>query len=490
MKPLPIRLRLTLWYFVMFAVAAFLLSYGSWWMLRRTLDATVHQDLQERLDDVSLQLHEFRTTSDLHFAQARFADFYRDRDDGKWLQIVDQDGRWVYRSPRMIAAGMLLPSPASLSRSGHTLDFTQGTHTVRAFEAPVVVDGRTYIVQSGISLKKPRALLHDFALGLLLLLPAVLLPAALAGHFMSRQALLPVAAIALEVRRITDRNLDKRLPVSETTDELSHLSITLNHMLERIDLAFRSTRDFTANASHELRTPLARLRTETDIALMRPRESAEYRSTLERVRQDAVDMSAIIENLLTLARAEAGSEVLRLVPVDLAKLLDEVVREWSPIAERLSLSLRQEVFRPRSSDEGTFVLGDRLSLLRLLRIWLDNACKFTPAGGSITISLVIHEDVVLLAVEDTGIGIAEEHRARVFDRFYRVGGETANRAPGAGLGLSLAAWIAEQHKTSISMDSVCGRGSRFQISLQRVPHEGPAIIAGPAKRSRVEAISS
>jgi heavy metal sensor kinase len=484
MRPLPIRLRLTLWYFIMFAIAASLLSYSSWWMLRRTLDATVHQDLQERVDDVSLQLREFKTNSDLHFAQRRFSDFYHDRDDGKWLQISDQYGHWVYRSPRMIAAGFSQQSLTLLPRSGKTLDFVQGTHNIRAFAVPVIVDGRTYLIQTGISLKKPRALLHNFALGLLFILPAVLLPAALAGHLMSRKALVPVAAIAFEVRRISDRNLDKRLPISETADELSHLSITLNHMLERIDVAFRSTRDLTANASHELRTPLARLRTETEIALMRPRDGADYRSALERVHQDAIDMSGIIENLLTLARAEAGSEVLRLVPLDLDALLKGIVREWLPIAERLSLRLAV-----RANSGSLFVLGDQLSIVRLMRIWLDNACKFTPSGGSITISAITSGEAVLLSVEDTGIGIAEEHHRQVFARFYRVNGNSASRAHGAGLGLSLAAWIAEQHKTSISLDSVCGRGSRFQISLQRVLDE-TAVSGVSTKRPRAQVISS
>jgi hypothetical protein len=117
MKPLPIRLRLTLWYFVMFAVAALLLSLSSWWMLRRTLDATVRQDLQERIDDVSTQLHQFGAKADPQQAQTQFANFYRDRDDGKWLQILDQDGRWIYRSARMTSSGLALLPPSPLMRA-------------------------------------------------------------------------------------------------------------------------------------------------------------------------------------------------------------------------------------------------------------------------------------------------------------------------------------------------------------------------------------
>src|SRR5580700_2080046 len=144
MKSLPIRLRLTLWYFVMFAAAAQLLSLSSWWMLRRTLDATVHQDLQERVDDVSTQLHTFGTEAGLEQVRNRFANFYRGRDDGKWLQILDQDGRWVYRSERMVSAGQSLPSPHALPQIGVITDFVQGTRYVRALSIPVVVDGKAY----------------------------------------------------------------------------------------------------------------------------------------------------------------------------------------------------------------------------------------------------------------------------------------------------------------------------------------------------------
>jgi signal transduction histidine kinase len=287
---------------------------------------------------------------------------------------------------------------------------------------------------------------------------------------MSRKALAPVAVIAHEARRITDRNLDTRLPVSETNDELSHLSITLNHMLGRIDFAFRSVREFTANASHELRTPLARLRTQVEIALFRPRDPEEYRDVLDHVLQDAVEMSGLVENLLTLARAEAGSEVLRLAPVNLNSLLQDIAKEWNPVAERLSIDLRVLAAGHANDLLPLFVLGDRISLLRLLRIFLDNSCKFTPAGGFVIVNATCEEATVVLTVRDSGIGIADEHQTRVFERFYRVSGDTGRHTSGAGLGLSLAKWIAEQHHTTIMLASGLGQGTTFKVALTRL-HE-------------------
>ncbi len=470
MRLLPIRLRLTLWYSVMFATAALLLSCTSWWMLRHTIDASVQQDLQERVDDVRMQLRQLGPKLSAEDAQARFDATYRYRDDGKWLQILDQDGRWLSRSSRMVAMSATLPLPSALPAGGRVANYQQAKRHVRTFSSAVVVDGRAYSVETGAATNKPEALLGRFGLGLLLLTPGVLLAALFAGHIMSRKALAPVTAIANEARRITDRNLDARLPVYETHDEVAHLSITLNSMLARIDAGFRSVRDFTANASHELRTPLARLRTEVEIALLRTRSAEEYRDTLEHLQDVSVDMTSLLEDLLTLARAEAGPDVLRLAPVDVGMLVATTLNEWAPIAERLSLELHCEGITSDGLYKGQslLVLGDRLGLLRLLRIWLDNACKFTPPGGRVSVTAKLNGDNVVLAVADSGVGIPLEQQERVFERFYRIQGDASRHRTGAGLGLSLAAWIAQQHNTSITLTSIPGEGSRFEILLSRI----------------------
>jgi signal transduction histidine kinase len=468
MRALPIRLQLTLWYFVMFVTAALMLSLTSWWMLRRTIDATVHQDLQERIDDISAQLRELGPHSSPDEMQKHFDTVYRSRDDGKWLEIAAQDGHWIYRSARMVSLNSSSTSPQAQLHTGVTTELIRGTRAVRVLSMPLSLNGRTYFVATGMSMNKPYALLHDFGIWLLLLTPAVVLMAAAGGHLMSRKALAPVNRIAHEARRITERNLDVRLPVSATMDELSYLSVTLNNMLTRIDVGFRSVRDFTANASHELRTPLARILTEIEIALLKPREPLEYQETLEHLHRDATETSGLIESLLTLARAEAGTAQLRLAPVDLPNLIRDVADEWNAIASRLSIDLNMALSPSPDDKEPITILGDRLSLLRLLRIFLDNACKFTAPGGVITISVILDQATVLLAVRDTGIGISPKYHRCIFDRFYKVDGDTGKQNSGAGLGLSLAAWIADQHKTSIVLDSALGHGSSFQISLRRV----------------------
>jgi signal transduction histidine kinase len=239
-------------------------------------------------------------------------------------------------------------------------------------------------------------LLRQFGLGLWILTPLVLCAAILAGHSMSRKALELIIAMAIEARRISDKNLDQRLLVPPANDEIAHLSITLNNMLARIDAGFRRMRELTANASHELRTPLARLRTEVDIALMRSRSVAEYQDTLEHVLSVAEEMTELTETLLSLARTETRSEPLALVPVDAWELIQTVHEEWVTPAEHRMLDLRMErsgTTRANSS-EPLWVAGDRPAMLRLLRILLDNACKFTPPGGAISIIAIQGQDKV------------------------------------------------------------------------------------------------
>ena len=468
MRRLPIRLRLTLWYCAMFAAAAVLLSVSSWWMLRRSLMATEYHELQERAEDVQLLLKQLGPDATLASLQQKFVEIYQIKDDGKYLQVLDQDGNWLYRSKRMIDEGLRPPGPGELPAQGAMVEFHQGTRYVRALAYPIHANGRAYSVQTGIALNKSMVLLSAFGMQLLLLTPAVLALAAIGGHFMSRKALAPVAAIATEARRITDRNLDVRLPIAETQDEISHLSDTLNQMLARVESGVRSIRDFTANAAHELRTPLALIRTEVEVALSRPRAAEEYREACEQVQMETVRMAGLIDSLLILARADAGMEALRCELVDANRLAFEVGEKWQT-AMRLALL----EFRVETTPEPMFVRGDMNALQRLLTILLDNAVRYTQPGGSVNLCVAREGSGVFFGVQDTGIGIAAEHQPRIFDRFYRVDRTRGGPYRGSGLGLTLAKWIAEKHGTGISLESTVGAGSRFGFMLPSVAAASP-----------------
>jgi len=461
MSNLPIRVRLTIWYFAMFASAAVLLCLASLWMLKRSVDETEYQDLKERAEDVQLLLsHEDPARTALQISD-EFTEIYNLKDDGKYLQVRDEQGNWIYRSKRMVAQNPSLPAPSLLPPAGALSEFHQGTRFVRVLAYPIRAKGQRYSVQTGISLNKSMVLLTRFSTNLLLLTPIVILLAAAGGHFMSRKALRPVAALAAEARRINDRNLDIRLPVPNANDEISDLSRTLNQMLERIDQAFGTVRAFTGNASHELRTPIALLRTEIEVALFRHRDGEQYRETLKRLHQETIRMTCLVENLLSIARSEAGAETMSLQPVSVSDLFQSLSRDWKTMMHLARLDFQTEI----GEAHDLFILGDAAGVARLLTILLENARNYTPPGGRVVLSATSLGSSVRLAVSDSGIGIAPEHLPRIFDRFYRAGQAGDQNSRGSGLGLALAKWIAERHGAQLTVQSELGRGTLFSFSL-------------------------
>jgi signal transduction histidine kinase len=460
MKALPIRVRLTLWYFAMFATAACLLSAVSWWMLRRSVDASQYHDLQERAEDVQLLLSHEDPNATIGQMRQDFTGIYSIKDDGKWLQVMDQDGNWIFRSKRMLAQHPDLPNPDRLPDAGVIAEFHQGTRFVRILAYPIQVRNRKYSVQTGIALNKSIALLNTFGADLMLLTPAMIVLAAFGGHLMSRRALRPVALLALEARRINDTNLDIRLPVPEAQDEISDLSSTLNQMLQRIDKAFGSVRAFTGNASHELRTPISLLRTEIEVALIRPRSGEEYRATLAHLNEETVRMTTLVENLLSIARADAGAERVNLQPIELSDLFHRINRDWKDSMQLALLEFRTEI-----RGDGPYVLGDPSSLSRLLTILLENAQKYTPAGGSVVLRATSEGPRIRLEVRDTGVGISEQDLPHIYDRFFRGEHGGTSTSTGSGLGLTLGTWIAERHRTQLLVESTPGQGCCFYFSL-------------------------
>lgn len=461
MSSLPIRLRLTLWYFAMFASASTLLCLTSLWMLQRSVDETVNHELQERADDVRVVLsHE---GSDLTAEQLDhdFAEVYSLTDDGKYLQVRDEHGNWIFRSRRMIEENPDLPAPESLPKAGLITEFRLGIHRVRTLACPILVRGNRYSVQTGISLNKSLALLANFHTKLLLLTPIVILLAAVGGHAMSRKALRPVATLAAEVQRINDHNLDIRLPVSRTRDEIANLSHTLNQMLERIDKAFASVRAFTGNASHELRTPIALLRTEIEVTLYKPRTAEEYRAALDLLLEQTIRMTDLVENLLSLARADMGAETIAIAPIHLGSFLRGTRETWKSTMNQAMLDFSVEI-----PDDQILVLGDEVCIHRLFSILLENASKFTPPGGSVKIRTTVEESRVRFSVQDNGSGIAPEHKLRIFDRFFRATPNGGFPERGSGLGLALGKWIAERHGTELNVESEPGMGSSFSFCLE------------------------
>ncbi len=462
MRSLPIRVRLTLWYSLAVAVTMFSIGCASLWMVHRAIDDLESEELQQRVRSVRrfiesrppgetrAQLHDVITAT------------YNVSHGNKWLQVIDEQGNWIYRSPHVAAAYPTLALPQQAPAAGSYFTYHAESISVRALIEPINVHGARYTVQTGLTLTKTMAVLSNFRVQLFLLTTIGLIVSSLAGYFMSRRALNPIAAIAAEARRINDRNLDIRLPVSSASDEISDMSRTLNQMLERIDNAFASVRAFTGNASHELRTPISLLRTEIEVALIRPRDAAEYRAVLGRLQGETVNMTSLTENLLSLARADGGAESIALAPVSVDALLRQVAGTWNSVMNQAMLD-----FHIDCPQAGLVLLGDSNGILRLLSILLENASKYTPPGGSVTLSANVAESEIVLSVRDTGIGISDENQSLIFDRFFRAASVGDTAPAGSGLGLAIGKWIAERHGTKLRVESKPGTGSCFSFTLER-----------------------
>ena len=458
MKRLSIGLRLTLWYLAIFLLAELIFGAGMWFILRQNLYDIADQALQGQAADLErfLQARQNISTAQL---KAEISEDYKIESSEDYLQISDTAGNLIYRS-RFLEEHPLPPFPVDQRGKPRYENRKLGQRRFRFISKKMVAGDHVYIVQIGHPMHEEMETLDDFRRYLLWFAPLLLLSASAVGYWLSRRALAPVDALARTARTISGHNLSSRLEKLHTGDELQRLSDTLNEMLGRIESAFLRITEFTADASHELRTPISLIHTEAELALRRSRNQEEYREALLHILLEADRTAKLVEELLALARADSGSEVLNIHPLDLLKLLKESTSKWSQVA-----SLRNLQFEEHLDVEHVPVMGDENALRRVIDILLDNAFKYTPAPGTVTLSAAQNHGNILVSVEDTGMGIAPEDQTRIFERFYRVDKARSRELGGAGLGLAIAQWIVKRHKGTITVESELGRGSVFRVEI-------------------------
>lgn len=306
----------------------------------------------------------------------------------------------------------------------------------------------------------PPALLRS----MLFTLPVILLISLLLGYWLAGRRFEPLLRMSEEVEAITDgRSLHRRLAVSGQ-DEMARLAIAINRMIGRLEKSFSSLYRFTADASHELKTPLMVLRAGVERALTHPETPAEVMQSLDETLEGVNWMTELVDNLLTLARADEGRAPLALEPVDLREILEEAAETGGMLAEVAGITVTTE-----SPEHPVVVPVDRTRIRQALLNLVTNAVKYTPAGGRVMLGLAEQDGEVILEVRDTGIGIAPGDVPHVFDRFWRADpartrmGESA----GTGLGLAITKWVAEAHGGSITVQSRPGRGTIFTVALPR-----------------------
>jgi two-component system OmpR family sensor kinase len=292
-----------------------------------------------------------------------------------------------------------------------------------------------------------------------------LVPAVLVGRWLAGRALEPVDRMITEVREISDgRTLHRRLAVPMAKDELGRLAETLNEMMARLERSFAALRRFTADASHELKTPLTVVRAGVERAITRPDVPQETLAALEETLQEVNRMTELLDSLLTLARADEGRAELHREPVDLRAIVAEAGETGELLADHAGVAI--EI---RTPPEPVVLALDKSRVRQLILNLIENAVKYTPRGGNVSVHLDGSDGKVSLTVADSGIGIAPGDLPHIFDRFWRADSARTRTGarPGAGLGLAISKWIAEAHGGAIEVQSRPGRGTTFTVTFPR-----------------------
>jgi len=381
----------------------------------------------------------------------------------KFIQFVDLDSRIIARSANLGTAR--LPTSASLlaklrtgEKAFETLnDF--GGEPVRLISVPLQIGDHVYAIQVATSLDDANATLRLARILFLAMSTGILGAVVLTGAILARTVLRPIDRIVARARVIGESALAERLPHPGTQDEMARLVETLNDMLARIERSFEAQRRFTADASHELRSPLSRLRAELEVTLRRARERAEYEETLRSCLSEVERLSHLTDELLMLARLDAGGSSGAPRSVDLISILHEAVKLLGPEALRRNVALVTDI-PPELA-----VKVAPAAVSHVVANVLDNAVKFSPLGGDVTIGVAIEGSSAVVAVSNSGPGIPEDELPRLFERFYRGSAARHMEAPGVGLGLAICRALVEGQGGRISVNSAIDSGVTFTIRL-------------------------
>lgn len=319
--------------------------------------------------------------------------------------------------------------------------------------------GQDYAVALGMPMLESSGLPDRFTRIYFLASPVLLLSIGLLGWFAARRALEPLKRLADAARSVSEGNLGLRIPQPKTEDEVGHLVVTFNRMMDRLEASFHQIRQFTVDASHELRTPLTAVRGQLEVALLTAQSPEQYRESIVAALHDVERLSQITKTLVYLSRAESGQVTPAFEKTDLVDVARQVLSVFEAPAAEKRIDLKAELA------ERCLCEADRAMIEQLTYQLVANAVNFTGEGGVVKVAVSLQDGEAALAVSDNGPGIGKEHLPRIFERFYRVRSGKPNGASGAGLGLPLASWIARAHGGRIEVRSEEGMGSTFIVML-------------------------
>ena len=497
-----VRARLTLWYTGMLALTLVAFALAGYLFLSVTLNRRTDEALAEMANAFASTFAD--EARDNHQGEADAASAARSEDaqnnpNEAVIEAVSQNqfrdyqlvvfgdaGRELARSPvqknvqkkekvpdwtRPVAASKIAGLLDAVARNPNPAPYfatlSDGDNQYRVVARRVQARGSMYTLVVLRSLHDQEDLLERASYALLIAVLLALLLASIGGYFLARKSLAPVVRMSASAAHIGADNLHERLPVANERDELGRLALVINGLLARLDASFEQQRRFMADASHELRTPVAIMRSEAEVALsQQERSNQELRESIVIFQDETRRLTGIVEDLFMLARADAGQYKLTLKECYLDELAGEVTRAVRTLVAERRLTLQLD-----AAEEMPF-RGDENLLRRLLLNLVYNAIKYTPSGGTVTVSCKREAQHYIVTVSDTGRGIPAEAQPHIFERFYRADSarsreedDGAGLTSGAGLGLSIARWVAEAHDGTLELLHSSPAGSVFQLIL-------------------------
>ena len=480
-----IRLRLTLWYTTILCLILILFSAAVYIGLSRSLFTVIDNQLQREAAQVIGQIRIEKAEEDDDdeedegrlVAQEPFVAQIQGfevglgytPEEGFFWRVLDTAGRPVFDPGYFIQAEL---DPTNLTPDQIRFDYTSlaDDTPVRLYTAPFVIEQRGGgFIQIAESYQYIRDVQQQLIVLLAFSLPIILIVASAGGWFLASRALTPIDRITRSAQQMSANDLHQRLNLKLPNDEVGRLAETFDQMLARLENAFERQKRFIADASHEMRTPLTILKGDVEVALNRPRRVEEYQETLQMVNQTADRLSGLVEELFLLARADNNQYPLQVNQIDLSLLLMEEVAHLQPRAIRNNIALDLDV------PDTLPLTADPEKVARLFINLIDNAIKHSTPGAAVTIAARSENGFAQVDISDTGPGIPAEHLPHLFERFYRVDrarsrqGSTVNGGSGAGLGLSIAQWLAQLHGGAIEVTSRLDQGTTFAVRLPLEP---------------------
>lgn len=459
--------RLAVWYALLLSATFALVGTGMFYGLEQYLRADLRDSLRRR----SAQVEEILAQAPAGISNGGIAEAINTRVEpefnNRFVRVTRAPATLIYRSgppadrsfdPQAvppIAGAWLLTSTVR-----RTVPVENQSLMVSA--TPLDTPSGRYLIELGSSFQPIEALEDRLLLLLGLLLPALVVCAAGGGYFLVNWALSPVDRMSQTAEQMSLQNLEARLPVVPTGDALERLSLALNHMLARLRDSVQTSRRFLADASHELRTPLTVIKGELQEIVGSDAVQGEVRERIGSVLEEVARLEHLVSGLLALSRLDAGDVQREWLDVDLSELTANTAEQMRLMAEDRGILLQFSGLEP------LVVRGDRSRLKQVIVNLLDNAIRFTPRGGTVTLRTFKSGACNGLEVHDTGSGIPDAALPHVFDRFFRVDEARSRDDGGAGLGLSIVKSICSAHGAQILVHSELGKGSCFRLEFPRL----------------------